>query len=182
MQRSAFLFLGALFLAVVGCGGSDDSGHSGSAGTVLGAYENGHPITMKTVSSSTLQLESEVVRIVNEHRVALGMNALVARPSIADVARGHSVHMTVHNFFAHENPEGDTPGARISKGGVAWSMAGENLAAGYSTPESAFVAWMNSPGHKENIEREGWVFTGVGYWHDSEAPYQYYWTQNFSKP
>jgi uncharacterized protein YkwD len=61
-------------------------------------------------------------------------------------------------------------------------MAGENIAAGYSSPQTAFDAWMASPGHKENIERDGWTYSGVGYWYDSASTYQWYWTQNFTRP
>jgi uncharacterized protein YkwD len=35
----------------------------------------------------------------------------------------------------------------------------ENIAYNYQTPESAMSAWLNSPGHKDNIEGD---FTHLG--------------------
>lgn len=43
--------------------------------------------------------------------------------------------------------------------GVTW--AGENVATGYTSPESLFRAWMDSPGHRENILRP--QFTRIGF-------------------
>ena len=193
MRVTGLALFGALSLAAFGCGGGDgnSSGNgavaqvptqSNSSGQTENAYQNGHPIALSTTDEYTLFQESEIVRIVNDHRISLGKNALVSTTGLADVARAHSMHMVIHNFFAHQNPEGDSPGTRILKSGILWSMAGENLAAGYPTPKSAFVAWMNSPGHKENVERTDWVFTGVGYWKDATSNYDTYWTQNFSRP
>lgn len=190
MKQTGLAVIGAICISAFGCGGGGDhqggSSSSGSISTSSGvtetSYQNGHPITLSTTDSHALHEEAEVVRIVNEYRVSIGLNALISTTSLSDVARAHSMHMTIHNFFSHENPEGDSPGQRILKGGVLWSMAGENLAAGYNTAESAFEAWMNSPGHKENIERNEWVFTGVGVWSDSASSYGTYYTQNFSRP
>ncbi len=195
MKQTGLAVIGAICISAFGCGGGGDhqsgsnpssasasSGVSTSPGLSDTSYQNGHPISLSTSDSHTLHEESEVVRIVNEYRVSIGLNALVSTAALSDVARAHSLHMIIHDFFAHQNPEGDSPGQRILKGGILWSMAGENLAAGYTSPETAFDAWMNSPGHKENIERAEWVFTGVGVWVDPSSTYGTYYTQNFSRP
>ena len=183
--------MAALTALTVGCGGgggdggalgSDADSTYSSSGSATRTYPNGHPITLTTDDEATLLRESDVERLVNDRRIALGKNALIDSSAIRNVARAHSNHMIVHSFFAHTNPEGDTPGDRLHAGGVNWTMAGENIAAGYSTAQSAFDAWMASPGHKENIERDGWVYTGVGYWYDSRSTYGWYWTQNFTRP
>ena len=191
MKQTGLAVIGAICISAFGCGGGGDhqggsDSSSSEASTFSGlsdtSYENGHPISLSTDDSHTLNKENEVVWIVNDYRVSIGLNALVSTTALSDVARAHSLHMVIHDFFAHQNPEGDSPGQRILKGGILWSMAGENLAAGYSSPETAFDAWMNSPGHKENIERVEWVFTGVGVWVDPSSAYGTYYTQNFSRP
>ncbi len=185
--------IGILVLAglAAGCGGG--GGGDGAVGsstesdaprngeTVL-SYSNGHPVVLSTSDEAVLLRESDTERLVNERRNAIGKNSLISSPSIRDVARAHSNHMIVHTFFAHTNPEGYTPGGRLSLAGISWSMAGENIAAGYSTAQAAYDAWMASPPHRENIERDGWVYTGVGYWYDSASMYGWYWTQNFTAP
>ena len=53
----------------------------------------------------------------------LAMHAL-----ITTAARGHSQDMLDRNFFAHNNPDGDTPFARMLNAGYVFSTAGENIA------------------------------------------------------
>lgn len=189
--------MGAVALALLGlaagCGGGGGGGGGDSAvngnvesapqgGTTSQSYPGGHPLVLTTDDDAVLARETEVERLVNDRRVAIGKNSLISSPGIRNVARAHSDHMIVHTFFAHINPEGDSAGDRLHSGGISWTMAGENLAAGYSTPQAAFDAWMMSPGHKENIERDGWVYTGAGYWYDAGSQYGWYWTQNFTRP
>jgi uncharacterized protein YkwD len=121
---------------------------------------------------------------VNAHRVSIGRSALVHDPTMRSCARGHSRHMRgdYHPFFAHTNPEGQAPWDRMTANGISWMAAGENIAAGYSTPQSAFDGWMNSSPHRANIESTSWSRTGVGYQPGSgtNGDYSTYWTQIFA--
>lgn len=193
-MRGGGAFLAALgTLAFLGCGsgtGSEDavpfSAPAAKALEATRSYENGHPLAQPTADAVVLAYETEVVRLVNDHRVSRGLNALVDSGALREVARAHSHHMIVHRFTAHTNPEGLGVAERFTQSGLAWSTAGENLAAGPASPLDAFNAWMASPGHKENIEREGWTHVGVGYAADPSPtdayPNVHYWTQNFLKP
>ena len=149
-------------------------------------YPNGHTLLLPTEDAGTLWRESEIVQLVNTHRVSIGLNALIDDAAVRDLARGHSQHMIAHRFFSHTNPEGLTFDDRFTEAGIEWSHAGENIAAGYGTAAAAFQAWMASPGHKENIERDLWTHTGVGYAADptptASFPYVHYWTQEFLRP
>jgi uncharacterized protein YkwD len=91
--------------------------------------------------------------------------------------------MIVHGFFSHTSPEGLSPGDRLTRNGIAWSSVGENIAAGYATPQAVFDAWLASPGHRQNIESEQWTHTGVGYALDrapsDDFPHTHLWTQAF---
>ena len=179
-------------ITALGCGGGSSGGGGGSS-SAPGAppgesegeevkYDNDHPLIVPTEDPAVLAKEAEIVQLVNDHRVSIGLNALIEAGNIADVARGHSTHMIVHDFFAHTNPEGETPGDRFTRAGIGWSMIGENIAAGYVTATDAYNAWMDSPGHKANIERDGWTHTGVGYAFALDSDWWYYWTQNFLRP
>jgi uncharacterized protein YkwD len=59
---------------------------------------------------------------------------------------------------------------------VSW-YAGENIAAGYATPELVFDAWMNSPGHRANILNGS--FAGVGFRELSTSTFPFLWTADF---
>lgn len=183
--------LGSLALLSCGSGtGSEDifplasPGRKASEPTLT--YENGHPLALPTDDSLALSFEADVIQLVNDHRVSRGLNALVDHGPLRDVARAHAQHMIEHRFTGHTNPEGLDAGARFTRAGLSWSVAGENIAAGPATPLDAFNAWMASPGHRQNIEREGWTHIGVGYALDPAPtdayPCAHYWTQNFLKP
>jgi uncharacterized protein YkwD len=66
---------------------------------------------------------------------------------------------------------------RVNKIGetISWSWAGENVAYNYSA-QSVVTAWLNSPGHKSNIESNS-NLTGVGVAFDEDSVM--YFTQIF---
>jgi uncharacterized protein YkwD len=81
-----------------------------------------------------------------------------------------------HGFFAHTNPEGQTPSQRwIANGGTGG--VGENIAAGYPTAAAAYAGWASSPGHYANMVNDTYTLTGVGY--QAGASYGHYWTEMF---
>jgi uncharacterized protein YkwD len=186
MEKGAVAgLLGLLAALAAGCGGGGGGGGGGGAAPVgvESSFQSSHSLIVTTHDPMVLADEAEVASLVNAHRVSIGLNALVLETSTSDVARGHSRHMIEHRFFAHVNPEGLTPGERLAEAGIGWSLAGENIAAGFPMPQDVFQGWMTSPGHRENIERPEWTHTGVGTAVDSsptaEFPYVWYWTQNF---
>lgn len=185
----------AAALLLAGCGSDGDAEGAGAsslskpsieAAAEPLSYDNGHPLTAPAADGGVLALESEVIRLVNAHRVSQGLNALVDTSGIRDVARGHAQHMIDHRFVGHVNPEGLGAGDRLTLAGIGWSDSGENIAAGYATAQEVFDAWMASPGHKEVIESPLWTHTGAGYsidsWPTENFPYVHYWAQNFLKP
>ena len=48
------------------------------------------------------------------------------------------------------------------------------------SPQGAFTDWLNSPGHRANIEFPGFTHIGVGYQNISPSQYGTYWTQHFA--
>ena len=119
----------------------------------------------------------DFVTLMNQHRLAQGLDALVWSDSLAAVAQAHSQDMRDRDFFDHTNPDGDDPFDRMTAAGISYGYAGENIAFGYSTGQSVFDGWINSPGHKANIENGNYTHHGVGYVEDG-----HYWTHVFSRP
>ena len=76
--------------------------------------------------------------------------------------QAHSADMIARSFFAHNNPDGDSPFDRLSDAGIDYSMAAENIAYGYGDAASVLQAWLDSPGHKANIENCSLTEHGVG--------------------
>lgn len=104
----------------------------------------------------------DFVDLMNAHRVNIGCPALVWHGPTAEVAQAHSADMIARSFFAHTNPDGDSPFDRLNDAGVDYSMAAENIAYGYGDATSVLQAWLDSPGHKANIENCALLEHGVG--------------------
>jgi len=129
-------------------------------------------------------------------------------------ARFHSTTMGMFPFFAHDTPcvlfsdiDSRFPGtsngsfaSSCSSSGITYAdvrvemfgapFAGENAAAGHSSPHAAFYAWLHettnsnacvfsfSNGHRYNILTSGPAL-GNGYAEVTGSPYVRYWTQDF---
>ena len=121
--------------------------------------------------------EQEVFDLVNQIREENGLNPFVYNETLAETARAHSQDMIDRNFFDHTNPDGKSPFDRMRENGLSYSMAAENIAVGYPSPEAVVEGWMNSEGHRANIlgncEELG-VGLALG------GSYGYYWTQCFA--
>lgn len=105
---------------------------------------------------------AEFVDLLNAHRVSVGCPSLAWNGGVADVAQGHSDDMVARDFFSHTNPDGLSPFDRLAAAGIAYSAAAENIAYGYPTAQAVLQAWMNSSGHRANIENCGLTEHGVG--------------------
>jgi uncharacterized protein YkwD len=135
--------------------------------------------------------ETEVVERVNQERAqgatcgnqsfsATGPLAMEARLRCA--ARVHSLDMSVRGFFDHTNPDGESPFARMERAGYQYQAAGENIAAGQTTPQEVVDGWMLSSGHCMNIMSPDFSQIGVGYVFDADGQLPHYWTQTFGTP
>ncbi|MBL4684255.1 MAG: CAP domain-containing protein [Nannocystaceae bacterium] len=129
----------------------------------------------------------DVLEIVNMHR-ASGYNcgsggsfgpaaALTMQPNLRCAARVHSKDMDTRNFFAHDNPSGESPFDRMGMAEYSYSTAGENIAAGSADAVGTMNQWMNSSGHCVNIMNPSFTEIGVGY--HPGGQYGTLWTQTF---
>jgi uncharacterized protein YkwD len=99
---------------------------------------------------------------MNAHRVSVGCPALAWNADVAGVAQAHSVDMIQRDYFAHDNPDGQSPFDRLRSAGIDYRSAAENIAYGYPTGSSVLSAWLDSPGHRRNIENCNLTEHGVG--------------------
>jgi len=100
--------------------------------------------------------------LMNAHRVSVGCEPLIWIDEVADVAQAHSVDMASRDYFDHTTPDGQSPFDRLRDAGLDFSRAAENIAYGYPTPEAVLQGWLDSPGHRANIENCALTEHGVG--------------------
>lgn len=171
-----------VFAAACDAGGGAESVEA-AAPSVAIDYENGHPLVLPNSDPGVTVFETELLRLVNDHRLAIGQSPLIPATRLGDAARAHCRHMIDHRFFSHAAPEGLTPAERLTLANVDWSSVGENIAAGYSTPQAVFDAWMASPEHRANMESPAFTFAGAGYAQDAgptdDFPQVHYWAMAF---
>jgi uncharacterized protein YkwD len=99
---------------------------------------------------------------------------------LAAVARAHSLDMIRRRYFDHVDPDGRSPGGRMSSAGIIWRAEGENIAIAASVA-AAETGFMNEPrfqqNHRWNILNSEYTDVGVGI---VRAPNgEYYVTQDF---
>ncbi|MCD7751772.1 MAG: CAP domain-containing protein [Lachnospiraceae bacterium] len=104
-----------------------------------------------------------VLALVNEHRESLGLNALTWDEDMRQAAEIRAAEATLN--WSHTRPNGE------SWYTVSDLVKGENLAKGYNSAEDVFEAWMNSQGHRENIELEQATTIYVAYFEISSGGY-----------
>lgn len=146
---------------------------------------------LSSVAAASLVVEGEdsfvrqVLYLTNLERRAQSLAPLKGNAILDGVALAHAEDMAEKDYLSHTGLDGRSPFQRMTQAGYAYSTAGENIAAGYSTPQEVMEGWMASPGHKANILTAGFRELGVGYYYDEADTfpgpygYHYYWVQNF---
>jgi uncharacterized protein YkwD len=107
--------------------------------------------------------------LLNQQRAANGLGRLVENAALSSASTGYSQRMVAQGFFAHESPDGGTLVDRLTAAGYLgdddpW-VVGENIGwgqASLATPRSMVDAWMNSPGHRENLLSDDYTEVGLG--------------------
>jgi|SRR5690625_2445783 len=120
------------------------------------------------------QYEWQVLELTNQERAKYGLKALQIDYELSRVAREKSRDMQINNYFDHNSPVYGSPFDMMRAYGINYRSAGENIARGQRTPEEVVNAWMNSPGHRENILNNSFTHIGIGYVDQGN-----YWTQQF---
>ena len=102
----------------------------------------------EVVIPETKPIEVEILGLINNYRVSLGLNELVPMEIIKSQTYSHNDYMIENSQVSHDY--------FISRRNFLTANAGalkvaENVAYGYSTPEAVVNAWVNSESHRETI-------------------------------
>lgn len=153
-----------------------------------GVPNNAYCAEVASWTAAAMNFEAQVVTLVNQRRAAGAKcgqygtfppaGALTMNPALRCAGRKHDRDMIKNDFFSHTGSGGTTPWDRIKSAGYgSYKTAGENIAAGQTSPAEVVDAWMTSPGHCKNIMTAAFKDIGVGYATGGE--YGHYWTQTF---
>jgi len=115
----------------------------------------------------TLTREGVIAETNNQRQINLGLGYALEESVFLDQAAQAKVDdMFAGQYFEHVSPQGRDAAYFIGNTGYEYIAIGENLAMGNYKGDAALVkAWMDSPGHRENILKKGFTQIGaaVGY-------------------
>jgi uncharacterized protein YkwD len=93
--------------------------------------------------------------------------------SLARAARAHAAAMLEQGFFDHQDHLGHTPRDRVRRTSTRrWSAVGENIAAGFATPQDTCIQWNRA--HRANMLKRSYTHIGAGYATGSRGYGRYY--------
>ena len=107
--------------------------------------------------------------LINGERADHGLGALSHNGTLAGAATAYAQDLVAGSYFSHTGRDGSGVFDRIERSGylvdgAGW-VIGENLAwgtGGLATPGAIMQAWMNSPGHRDNILNPEFREIGIG--------------------
>ena len=132
-------------------------------------------ITEKLVTPATKTIEVEIMDLINDHRLSLGLKPLNDMTIVKSVAYSHTDYMVDNNIVSHDNFYKRSTYLKENAGAQKVS---ENVAYGYTSAQSVVSAWIKSEGHKANIEGD---FTNFDISAEQNKEGKWYYTNIFIK-
>jgi uncharacterized protein YkwD len=132
-------------------------------------------IELSLIIPETKTIEVEILELINNHRLALGLNALTNMTMVKSVAFSHTDYMVDKNEVSHANFYKRSDYLKTNAGA---NKVSENVAYGYTSAQSVVSAWLKSEGHRANIEGD---YTNFDVAAEENAEGKWYYTNIFIK-
>jgi len=120
-------------------------------------------------------IEIEILELINQHRIEIGLNALASNSTIKSVAYSHTDYMVEVNNMSHDHFYQRRNSLIVN---ASAEVVSENVAYAYSSAHSVVKAWLKSEGHKANIEGD---FTDFDVSAEQNPEGKWYFTNIFIK-
>ena len=118
---------------------------------VSACSRNTVPSDSAAVSAPKGNMEEDILFYVNKYRKSKNLGPLSLNETVSQQAREHSRNMAKgRTGFGHQGFEGRIDDISKKMGTV--KAAAENVAYGNLDAEAVVKGWINSPGHRKNLE------------------------------
>lgn len=125
--------------------------------------------------AEALSVSEEILQLVNNHRASIDKVRLNTNDLATQLAEEHTYYMIAQNDISHDNFN-DRSDRLFDEENA--TRTGENVAYGQASAKDVMDAWLNSSGHRANIEGD---FTHIGIGVKKNDTGRYYFTQIFLK-
>lgn len=120
------------------------------------------PIQGPNTGTKSSLTENGIIEETNLRRQQNGLPPLSISLKLSASAENKVNDMFIRQYFEHQSPTGEGPSDLADVVGYDYLLVGENLALGnYESDKILVDAWMNSPGHRENILNPKYKEIGV---------------------
>jgi len=135
------------------------------------------PIAASAAPDMNASLQ-RVLQLTNLEREKVGLASLKVSTELNVAAQTYSQVLASSDCFAHTCGPVPEMADRMGQAGYQnWTALGENIAAGYPTPEAVVAGWMASEGHRNNLLSPNYAEIGIGL--ATGGGYGTFWTQDF---
>jgi uncharacterized protein YkwD len=128
-----------------------------SAGIICWPYQ-------PTMAADNLLIgqEQAIIAQTNQIRERVGLPPLGQNSYLTTSASRKAADMASRGYFDHGNPDGYRMAYWINGAGYTYTLAGENIAKGFSSLDRLMNAWVNSPAHYKNLVEPKFTEIGIG--------------------
>ncbi len=120
-----------------------------------------------------ISVVDEILSLVNQHRRDQGLSILEKNNTAEQLAIDHSKYMISQGRISHDNRDAKFQTLQEKENARSF---GENVASGQNSAQSVMTGWLNSSGHRANIEGN---YTHIGIAAVKDENGRYYYTQIF---
>lgn len=132
-------------------------------------------ISTEVVIPQSKTIEIEILELINNHRISNGLSPLQAMGMIKSQTYNHTDYMIDQERVSHDN---FYQRKNFLVSNIGATKVSENVAYGYSSAQTVVTAWLNSEGHRANIEGD---FTNFEVTAEVNENGEWYYTNIFVK-
>lgn len=120
------------------------------------------PLTAWLTPDLLSEQSVKIIELTNKIRAGIGVPALKENSILNHAAYNKAQDMLIRQYFSHVGPDNKKLSDWMKTAGYGFSVAGENLAMGFSSAEDVVNAWVASKTHYANLIDNDFTEIGVG--------------------
>ena len=170
MYKKIIYIIISLLIFVISCSDDENTRETEEEGQVVTEEEQE---SEEEIDENSLSITEEILELVNNHRSSIGLPILIRNETADNLVIEHTNYMISEGTIGHDNFSERSEQLQLEENAVS---VGENVAFGFPTAATVVTGWLESPGHRENIEGN-YAYTGIAAIQNTQG--QYYYTQIF---